>query len=708
MKNTIHKWGGYKPFHHLRKLFILLTLICLSCSAFAQNVKPYKVDLNRLPSVNNDKTASYDRTTGMFTNKANYNLPNNGERGFYLNNDNKNINGYNIVRIKYKPLDGYGFVFTIDYDDDKLDWWLEKSYYCPSYLTEMVIPLRTEQKAIRGFYIQSVENAPSERFIIESITFEKVDNPVLTDIHGNDLPPVIDTLSSGSFNDKLSAWDFTLNLGAGINYWPFNAWDEGKDYGADIILRRWTRTRKEDIKALREKGFKTMRIQVNPCNNFCDDKYTIDPRFITELKKLVDIAIEGDMYVIIDGFFWPLQLDPKWRQDIVKYEGVVVNEEYKEPAKKILKAFWTQISAAFNNSYDEHLIFELTNEMGDALHPEHNNSPRLDCPVCKKDFAIMNEYNQLMVDTIRASGGNNAKRFIMVGGIGNGLANMCNKLFKLPKDKTKDKLIPTYHTYPIGVTDANAAKLYSNGIKKNLEDDFALLDKYYFSKHIPVYVSETGGQRATPILERINFIKDFLALCNKKGRACTTSFFLDPGLGQGAEEKDMVYYDIINHNWVDEEFINTYIYQAQGKEYPLSEEFLKKNTVIVPSIVGKNLLAEPVEIKNWDRSYRIDPELLVRSVPPKYKFEFTVESTGSNAILQVGFSDNNGNWHDLVKEKNVVVKGASIKDGWCVAISKNCTFTLSIDEKLALALEASHGLNLNGQNVIIKSVKVVE
>ena len=82
-----------------------------------------------------------------------------------------------------------------------------------------------------------------------------------------------------------------------------------------------------------------MRIQVNPCNNFCDDKYTIDPRFITELKKLVDIAIEGDMYVIIDGFFWPLQLDPKWRQDIVKYEGVLVNEEYKEPAKKILKAF---------------------------------------------------------------------------------------------------------------------------------------------------------------------------------------------------------------------------------------------------------------------------------------------------------------------------------------------------------------------------------
>lgn len=43
----------------------------------------------------------------------------------------------------------------------------------------------------------------------------------------------------------------------------------------------------------------------------------------------------------------------------------------------------------------------------------------------------------------------------------------------------------------------------------------------------------------------------------------------------------------------------------------LSEEFLKKNEVIVPSIVGKNLLIEPFEIKNWDRSCRIDPKPLM-------------------------------------------------------------------------------------------------
>ncbi len=50
---------------------------------------------------------------------------------------------------------------------------------------------------------------------------------------------------------------------------------------------------------------------------------------------------------------------------------------------------------------------------------------------------------------------------------------------------------------------------------------------------------------------------------------------------------------------------------------------------------------------------------------------------------------------------------ASIKDGWCMKVT-NEVFTVSIDEKLAAALEASNGLNLNGQNIIIKSVKVVE
>ena len=118
-------------------------------------------------------------------------------------------------------------------------------------------------------------------------------------------------------------------------------------------------------------------------------------------------------------------------------------------------------------------------------------------------------------------------------------------------------------------------------------------------------------------------------------------------------------------------------------------------------------LIHRIPFQNWDRSYRIDPELLVRSVPQKYKLEFTVETKDSNALLQPGFVDEDGKWHDIVKEKNVSVKGAAIQDGWCIKVT-NEVFTVSIDENLAAVLEASNGIFLNGGNIIIKSVKVVE
>ena len=196
-------------------------------------------------------------------------------------------------------------------------------------------------------------------------------------------------------------------------------------------------------------------------------------------------------------------------------------------------------------------------------------------------------------------------------------------------------------------------------------------------------------------------MKDLMAEVSKEGRSVAITHHYDPNGW-------FTFCDFWDYKWFEDEYINTVLYGAQGKEYPLSEEFLKKNTVIVQSIVGKNLLSEPFEIKNWDASCRIDPELLVRSVPPKYKLEFTVEKTGPDSIMQIGYSDSKQVWHELVKQKNVRIQGASLKDGWCVAISKNCTFTLSIDENLAAALEASHGIILNGQNIIIKSVKVVE
>ena len=699
---------GYKFFKHLKKLFILLTLTCLACSAFAQNVKSYKIDLNQFPSSNDQKTVTFNKATKTFTIKGDSKDWNGIGIWPYGGLD---ISDYNIVRIKYRALGDCGFRFSLDYEDDAIVW-QDEDNYCPSYLTEMVIPLIPGQTKVKGIAFANAWSIGYEQFIVESITFEKVSNPVRTDIHASDEPPVIDTASTGKFDDKISAWDFVQKLGAGYNYHAFMAMTPEADYGMEVFYTwGFSRPTKDAVLLFKNAGFKTLRLQTSPQVHMLDENYTIDPRFIKTLKQFVNWAIEEDMYVIICGPHdedMNKELYKKRYENDIHYAGYNVSEEYKDKSEKFLTAMWKQYAQAFNNSYDEHLMFELLNEPIDCFHEHNFGGEKTNCAVCKKNYALMNEYNQLMVDAIRSTGGNNAKRFIILGGLSEDWKNITSNLFKMPKDKVKDRLIPTFHIYPLHFTDDPAKgggiKFYKDSVRKSIVEIFTALDKAFFKKHIPVILTETnGGPLTNPVLERINCMKDMMAESTKKGRSCAICVYW------GEDYKNhRADFDPWNLKWnAQPEYLNTIIFGAQGKEYPLSEEFLKKNEVIVPSIVGKNLLAEPVEINKWDKSGHVDSELLVRSVPPKYKLEFTVETKDSNALLQPGFVDGDGKWHDLVKEKNVFVKGAAIQDGWCIKVT-NEVFTISIDENLAAALEASNGIFLNGENIIIKSVKVVE
>jgi|GEM_PF-2078953 len=686
----------------MKKLILTFVALFFAACIFAQNVKPYVLDLNSLPSSNEQKTISFNKATKTFT----------------VNGDAEewkglgiwpyggfDISAYNIVRIKYKVPGDYGFHFGLEYEDDEISW-ADKTFYCPPYLTEMVIPLKSGQKKINGIHFAASWHIDSMKFTVESVTFEKVANPVKTDIHASNEAPVVDTAKNGTFNDKLTAWDFVQALGPGYQYLSFCFSELSLDFGMDIY-HPWgdPKATKEFIDFVKAKGFTTLRLPFNPGNHFVDDKHTIDPRFIKELKQVADWAIEEGMNVILCGFFWPRQLEEAYNSDRVRYEGIVVNEKYQKQGEEFLRDVWKQIATAFNNSYDQRLIFETLNECGDDLHPEHNHKPQEDCPVCKKDFEIINRYNQFTLDTIRATGGNNAKRFVMVEAYGGAVETLCSKSFKLPKDKAKNKLIPTFHSYLMGAVEEDMKMFYSSGVKKAVSKTFELLDKSYFSKHIPVCISEMGTFRATPVLEKINFVNDFMAEANKKGRSCATVHHFDPGAGQ--KLMGFRYYNRKTMEWEQSEYLDTYIYAAQGKKFPLSEDFIKKNEVKVQSIVGKNLLKASVQIKDFDNSASINPDILIHSVPAKYKFEINVEKLAADSILQLGFADWEEKWRDLVKEKNVTVKGGSIKDGWCIAV-KDDLVTVTVDENLAAELEGAKGIFINGQNVIIKSVKVVE
>ena len=696
----------------MKRFLLCLILICCAFAVFAQNVKPYVCDLNWLPAMNGDKTATFDKATKTVTVISNDELEWGGNRDVYLGLNNLDISNYNIARVKYKALGGYGFNFVLDYDDDTLDWESDKSTYCPTYLNEMVIPLKSNQKRLKGISIGGAWNVPYEQFVIDSITLEKVSNPQKTDVNACDEAPVIDTAKTGTIDQKLSAWDFARNLGAGINYMVFLDGPAELDFGLDINPGNgFSKPKKELIQFIKRRGFNTIRIQTNPGNNHLMDKdYKINPQFIKNIKQVVDWCIDEDMYVIICGPFADHVLDETYKKRVaagdVHFAAYYVNEKDKKESERFLKAVWEQYAKAFNNSYDEHLIFENLNEPVDVFHDENAHSwyPKDDCDRCKKAYTILNEYNQLIVDTIRSTGGNNANRFIMINGLGAKWWTITSKNFKLPKDKAKNKLIPTYHEYTMGgsVQYDNYYDYYTNGIKDSVMETFAALDKTYFSKHIPVFVSEIGQSRRTPIMERIRWIKDFMAEASKSNRSCVALLWNDAAVKDDGQFFSG-YYDSWKLKWYDEEFVDAFVYGVQGKEYPLSADFAKKNEVKVESIVGKNLLNEPVEIKNWEGNCKIRSNVLARSTPAKYKLVLDIEKTGSDPRLSFGYNDSRFNWHAV---KNVRVKGG-VWDGSTIKV-KSDTIEIPVDENLAKQLEYTFGIYFNGKDIILKSIKVME
>ncbi|MBO4507867.1 MAG: glycoside hydrolase family 5 protein [Spirochaetaceae bacterium] len=666
---------------------------------------PYNVDLSRFPSRNDNKTAIFDRATNTVTiQKENANI--------YHGLNNLDITKYNILRIKYKAVD-YGFFLVVDYDDASLDWTNDKMTYCPSYLTEMIIPLKNNQKRLSGICVQGTWGARYQQFVIESVTLEKVDNPQKTDVYASDEPPVIDRGMAITISGKTDAWDFVKQLGAGLNYQVFENSPFKMDFGMDVQPQNGiSKPTKEQIQFLKQKGFKTIRLQTNPnLGGILDENYTLNPMYIKQIKQVIDWCIEEDMYVILCGSFSEHMGFDEFKRRAEAgdkhFVGFYLNEKKKKESTKLIEAVWKQYAQAFNNSYDEHLIFETLNEPVDMLHEWYDGhdgwTPKSNCSACKKAFSLLNEYNQLIVNTIRATGGNNANRFIIVEGIAGNWKNITDNLFNLPADTAWNKLIPTLHEYPMGPLKVRYNDYYTESIKATIKEEFDALDKTYFSKHIPVYVGEISNLRYSPIMERINCIKDFMAEVTKPDRSCTACFHNDGDIEGTANY--FGYYDSWNLKWYDEEYIDTFIYAAEGKVYPLSADFIKKNEVKFESIVGKNLLTEPKELKDWKNGFSLENEIFVRSVPAKYKFELEIEKKGSTPILMFGYHDKNWKFIDFSKRSDVKVTGAVKGNNFEVRAT---TVTITINEELASLIEDSNCIWIDGQQIIIKSVKVVE
>jgi len=254
-----------------------------------------------------------------------------------------------------------------------------------------------------------------------------------------------------------------------------NAFDAGgSGYGA------WTRKIDKDfLPKVAEAGFSMVRIPVTwsakPIGAAPD--YTIDPAIFTELVEVVDWAYDAGLVTIINIHhdYW-LSLRPG---------SDLVNDSKRDAVYAQFEKVWEQIADKFKD-YGDWLIFEPFNELHNGDWGNNINS---------SEQAIVNTLNQKFTDKVRALGGKNAQRFLVVQPLCAKPNQAMDEGFIIPTDTAKDKQIVSIHYYlPEGFAlNGNTTSWGTPGDKSSMSANFEKYAAKFTKKGFPVILGESGA-----------------------------------------------------------------------------------------------------------------------------------------------------------------------------------------------------------------------
>jgi len=270
-------------------------------------------------------------------------------------------------------------------------------------------------------------------------------------------------------------------------------------------------TTPQHFAAIRDAGFNAIRIPVT-WYKACDPELNIREDWMARVKEVVDYAVELDFYIVLNTH----------HDDVLFGLGDDVAEESAAAIAKI----WSQIATAFKD-YDERLVFESLNEprtIGSdnewrgGTPEEHNN---------------LNMLNQVFVDTVRSSGGNNARRVLLVPTYAAAANETAQRAFVMPQDSVSDKLIVSLHYYePWNFALRTGDGSVATWSVDNPDDTGAItwaLDLAYeifIANNIPVIMGEMGAINRDNLEARVAWAEFYVSYARSKKIPC---FWWDNG-----------------------------------------------------------------------------------------------------------------------------------------------------------------------------------
>ena len=253
--------------------------------------------------------------------------------------------------------------------------------------------------------------------------------------------------------------------------------DYERQWGAEI-------TTQETINGIKAAGFDTVRIPVfwgNMMEN--DGTYTINPDYMARVREIVDYSQNAGLYCVIN---------------IHHFDEFIIRRNSLEDCQKIFTNLWTQIAEEFRD-YPYTLVFEGYNEyLGGS---QFNESGQLVDPSREDGFKMANTLNQTFVDAVRATGGNNSQRVLIVSGYWTNIDLTTSEEFIVPTDTISDRIMVSVHYVDNAVYWSN--KIGGQEWLDYIDSQCSLLKSAFTDKGIPVFVGET-----TSIYPSSNFADD--------------------------------------------------------------------------------------------------------------------------------------------------------------------------------------------------------
>lgn len=296
-------------------------------------------------------------------------------------------------------------------------------------------------------------------------------------------PPAMRADFSGVIRDMTSA-ELVGEMGVGWNLGnSFDVIAEDKTFWGNPLPTSG------QISTVKQMGFGTLRIPVTWAFHQRETfPYTIEADYLNRVTEVVNYGLSNQMHVIIN-----VHHDDDW---------ILPTFEASEQVVERLGSLWTQVAEHFQ-LYGDSLIFETLNE------PRLKGSPEEWSGGTSEGREVINLYHQAALDAIRATGGNNERRHIMISTYAASTVPDAMEDLVIPNDDPN--IIISQHSYFPWVFAGQEDGVSEWGTEQERADLSQELDrirdKWITQEGRPVILGEWGTVDRNNLAERVEYTR---------------------------------------------------------------------------------------------------------------------------------------------------------------------------------------------------------